>query len=102
MKITSKHECKYDIKMSKERLITATRNNTENKKINRKTITRKQKWEEKQLYGYFKRQTKEISHEKTWIWLRKGDLKRATESILIVAQNNSVQTNYVKVKIDKM
>ena len=25
------------------------------------TPTRKQKWEEKQLYGYFKRQTREIS-----------------------------------------
>ena len=31
--------------------------------INR-TTTRKQKWEEKQVYGYFKRQTSEISHKK--------------------------------------
>ena len=52
-------------------------------------ITRKQKWGEKQQYGYFKRQTSEITHNKTWIWLRKGDLKRETESLLIVAQNNS-------------
>ena len=42
------------IKKSKERLITVTRNRTENIKINGKTITRKQKWEEKQLNGYFK------------------------------------------------
>ena len=28
-------------------------------------ITRKQKWEENQLYGYFKRQTNEILHDKT-------------------------------------
>ena len=27
----------------------------------------KKKWEEKQLYGYFKRQTGEIAHEKTWV-----------------------------------
>ena len=43
-------------------------------------ITRKQKWEEKQLYGYFKRQTSEISYVKTWTWLRKGNLKSETDS----------------------
>ena len=32
-------------------------------KINRVTITSKQKWEEKQLNGYFKRQTNEISQD---------------------------------------
>ena len=37
-----------------ERLITATRNNTYNTRTNRMTITRKQIWEEKQLYGCFK------------------------------------------------
>ena len=35
-------------------LITATRKDTDNKKTNRTTITRKQKWEEKQLYRRFK------------------------------------------------
>ena len=35
-------------------LITATRNDTDNAKTNRKTITRKQRWEEKQLYGLLK------------------------------------------------
>ena len=29
----------------------------------------------KQLYGNFKQQTSDISHEKTWMWLRKGNLK---------------------------
>ena len=70
--------------------------------INRTTITRKQKCEEKQFYGYFKQQTSEISHEKTWTWLRKGKLKRETESLLIAAQDNHISTNYVKAKIDKM
>ena len=36
-------------------LITATRNDTDNTKTKRLTITRKQKWEEKQLYVRFKR-----------------------------------------------
>ena len=35
------------------RLITANRNNI-NTRTNKTTITRKQKWEEKQLYGRFK------------------------------------------------
>ena len=56
------------------RLITATRNNTNDTRTSRKTITRKQKWEEKQLYGGFKRLTSDISQEKTWTWLRKGNL----------------------------
>ena len=34
-------------------LITAIRNNTDNTMDNRMTITRKQKWEEKQLNGRF-------------------------------------------------
>ena len=44
--------------------------------------------------------TGEIAREKTWIWLRKGNLKRETESLLIVAQNNAIITNYIKSKID--
>ena len=47
------------------RLITATRNNTENTRTNRTKIPRKQKWEEKQQYWYFKRRTSDISLEKT-------------------------------------
>ena len=48
------------------------------------------------LYGYFKRQTSEISREKTWTWLRKGNIMRETESLLIVSQNNAIRTNYIK------
>ena len=46
---------------SKERLITATRNNTDNIMFNWITI-RKQKYKEKQFYRYFKPQTVKISH----------------------------------------
>ena len=55
----------------------------------------------KQLYGYFKQQTNEISHEKTWTWLRKWLFNKETEALLIAAQNNTKKTNYVKRKIDK-
>ena len=54
-------------------LITTIRNDTDNT-IDDKMTTRKQKWEEKQLYGSFKRLINNISHQKTWIWLRKGNL----------------------------
>ena len=37
-------------------------------------------------------QASEISHEKIWIWLRKGNLKRETESLLTAAQNNAIRT----------
>ena len=87
-------------KKNKERLITATRNSTNNIKIDRTTTAKKQKWEEKQMYGYFKRQTGEISREKIWTWLKKGNLERETESLLTTAQNNAIRTNYAKAKID--
>ena len=66
------------------------------------TITRKQKWEEKQFYGCFKQLINNISHEKTWTWLRKGNFKRETESLLIAAQNNAIRTYHIKARIDKM
>ena len=65
------------------------------------TINRKQKWEEKQLHGRFKWLIRNISHKKTWMWLRKGNLKRETESLLIAAQNNVIRTNHIKARIDK-
>ena len=43
-----------------ERLITATTNNTDNTRTSRTIITRRQKWEEKQLYGRFTKLTSDI------------------------------------------
>ena len=47
------------------------------------------------------KQTTDIIHEKTWTGLRKGNLKRETESLLIAAQNNAIKINYIKGRIDK-
>ena len=52
------------IEKHERRLITAIRNNTDNTIDNRMTITRKQKWEGKQLYGRFKWLINKITHEK--------------------------------------
>ena len=65
------------------------------------TITRKQKWEKKQLYSRFQRLINTMSPEKTWTGLRKGNLKRETESLLIAAQDNAVRSNHIKARIDK-
>ena len=83
-------------------LITATRSNTDDTRPNRTEITRKQKWEEKQLHRRFKRLTSEIAHKKTWTWIRKENLKRETESLLIAVQNNAIKNNHIKSRIDKM
>ena len=55
-------------------LITATRIETEKTINNRMTITRKQKWEGKQLYGWFKRLINNISHEKNLEMAKKRKL----------------------------
>ena len=68
---------------------------------NTKGLTRKQKREEKQLYGRFKRLISNILHEKTWTWPRKGNLKKETEYLLIAAQNNAVRNNHIKARIEK-
>ena len=69
---------------------------------NRMTITRKQKWEGKQLYGRFKRLINNILHDKTWTLLRKGNFNRETESFQMAAQINAVRTNHIKARIDKI
>ena len=81
-------------------LITAIRTDTDNTMGNRMTITRKQ-WEGKQIYGCFIRLINKILHDKTRTWLRKGNFKRETESLLIATQNNAVRTNHIKVRIEK-
>ena len=65
------------------------------------TINKKQSWEEKQLYGRFKRLINDITRRKTTVWLRKGNFKRETKSLLIAAQNNAVRNNRIKATIDK-
>ena len=82
-------------------LITAIRNDIDNTIDERMTLTRKPKLEGKQIYGRLKRLINNISHQKTWTWLRKGNLKREIESLLLAAQDNAIRTNHIKARIDK-
>ena len=77
-------------------LITSIKNDTDS----RLTITRKRKWKEKPLYVRYKRLINNISHEKTWTWLRKENFKRKTESFQIAAQKNAMRTNQIRARID--
>ena len=54
-----------DIEKQEGGLITAIRNDADNTKTNKITITRKQKWEAKQHFGRFKQLISNISSEKT-------------------------------------
>ena len=81
--------------------ITVIRNNIDNTIYNRITKTRKQKWEGKQLHRSFQRLINNISNDKTWTWLRKGNFKREKESLLMAAQNSAIRTNHIKAGTDK-
>ena len=86
------------------RLISDIRKNNVIMRTNRTIINRKEKWKENQLYGHFKRIISDISHKKTLMWLRKVNLKRETEFLLIAAQNNednNIRTSHIKARIDK-
>ena len=89
------------IEKNEKRLITAIGNNTDNTIDNRMTKTKKLKWEGKQLHRHFKRIINNISHDKTWTWLKKGNFKRETKSLLMSAKNSTIRTNHIKAKIDK-
>ena len=97
------------IKKSDERLLCATRRDFENPVIAtvkdmKKNIQdeRIKKWNEKRIYGQFLRDTSaKVVKELSWRWLKKGDLKIQTESLLCAAQEQALRTNYLKFYIDK-
>ena len=39
--------------------------------------------------------------ERTWSWLRNGDLKKETEGFLLAVQDLALRTDAIKAKIDK-
>ena len=39
--------------------------------------------------------------KKTTLWLRKGNLKRETESLLKAARDNAIRTNHITARIHK-
>ena len=73
------------IKKSKERLITANRNSTENTKVNRKNYLKTKMEKKNNCIDISSDKLKKISHKKTWSWLRKRHFKKETKSLLLEA-----------------
>ena len=61
----------------------------------------KEKWVTKPLRRQFLRQTQQIPDSKSWVWLTTSGLKKETEGFLMAAQDQALQTNAIKLKIDK-
>ena len=58
-------------------------------------------WVDKPMHGQHIRDTKEQAAPETWKWMRRGTLKRETESLIVAAQDQALRTNYRKAKIEK-
>ena len=57
----------------------------------------KQNWREKKIHGQFvKEMPEKVDEDRTWQWLSKSDLKIGTEALLCAAQEQAINTNYVK------
>ena len=53
------------------------------------------------MLGQFVRVTEPVSDkEKSWGWLRNGEMKKKTEGMILEAQGQALRTNYVKFRID--
>jgi hypothetical protein len=61
----------------------------------------KNKWKNKVMHGQYIRNIDRqlISEEDTSFWLSKGDLKAETESEIVAAQEQAIQTKYYATKI---
>jgi Ni,Fe-hydrogenase III component G len=61
----------------------------------------KNKWKNKVMHGQYIRNIDRrlISEEVTFLWFSKGDLKAETESEIIAAQDQAIQTKYYATKI---
>ena len=69
------------------------------KSLNEKRI---ENWKKKQMYRQFIGDMPEgTDKERSWLWLRKYDLKIPSEALICSAQEQAIRTNYVKYHIDK-
>ena len=54
------------------------------------------------MYGQFIRHISEGTDKgKSWLWMRKCDLKIPTEALICSSQEQAIRINYVKYHIDK-
>ena len=52
------------------------------------------------MHGQFLRETEGVHNQRRWQWLKAGELKRETESLICAAQEQALITNAIKNSID--
>ena len=62
--------------------------------------SRRENLKRKNLHSVFFKNT-EFRDEQTWNWLKKGDLKKATERTIMAAQEQAIRTRSIGYCIDK-
>ena len=62
---------------------------------------RKNEWTAKRMHGQFVTDMENKETHNTWRRMRKSDLKGCTKAFICSAQEQSIQTNYIKQNIDK-
>ena len=67
----------------------------------RKRAEGRESWKDKTLHAQFLRQTDDVGSEDRWLWLKQGNVKRKTESLIFAEQEQAVRTNVITAKIDK-
>ena len=53
------------------------------------------------MHGQFLREKEGMQDQKRWQWLKAGELKRETESLICAAQEQALRTNAIKNGIDR-
>ena len=89
------------LKLRSEKFDNNNNNNNNNNTKARLGDVLKNKWKNKVMHGQYIRNIDRqlISEEDTFLWLSKGDLKAETESEIVAAQDQAIQTKYYATKI---
>lgn len=63
---------------------------------------RKKAYEGKKLHSALDRECREIrDNNDSWVWLKKGYMKKETEGLILAAQDQAIRTKWIKKHIDK-
>ena len=55
-----------------------------------------EKYEEKPLHGQFRKVVEEVRGKRSWDWLKKGYLKKETESTIVASQDQALITRNMR------